>query len=68
MQNVTPLLSEKCLVLRARAHLGNPFGRHEAGDFYNGESCFRKHVYQLDFCRSRYDILQWRKKNIRKDR
>lgn len=63
MQTFPSHSSEKRLSLRAGAHLRNPLGRHKAGGFYNRESCFRKHVYQLDFHWSRYDILQWRDKH-----
>lgn len=33
----------------AWAHLRHPLGRDKAGGLDNGEPCFGKHVYQLDF-------------------
>lgn len=60
MQTFPSLSFEERFSLRAGAHLRNPLGRHKAGGFYNGESCFRKHVYQPDFHCSGYEVLQWR--------
>lgn len=58
-----PSLTSEHLSLRAGAHLRNPLGRHKAGGFYHGESCFRKHVYHPDFHWSRDDTLQWKDKH-----
>lgn len=59
MPTLPSLSSEKHISLKAGAHLRDPLGRYKAGGFYDGESCFRKHVYHPDFHWSRYDTLQW---------